>query len=147
MKFNVKRTLSVLAVLVVALLSFAAVTYASDDTVELPHFNDGRVNNFDINAPVAIFPVYTYPYADDVNMGVLDHIEFWGYVYSGSDTIDKVLEVTAEQIQATDNSVSSALVASAYGYALYLETDDSLTLVAPTTPEGVTYQFNWEQSD
>lgn len=139
-----KRSLVVLAVLALALMSFAAITYADDEV--LPHFTDGRVNAFDINAPVAIFPVYVYPYADDINMGVLDHIEFWGYVYSGSETIDKVLDVTAAQIQSADNSEGSVMVASANGYALYLEADDTLTLVAPTTPDGVTYQFNWEQS-
>ncbi len=144
MKHNAKRNLTVLVVLALALMSFAAITYA-DDEVVLPHFTDGRVNAFDINAPVAIFPVYTYPYADDVNMGVLDHIEFWGYVYSGSETIDKVLNVTSAQLNAADNSAGSVLVASANGYSLYLEADDTLTLVAPVTPDGVSYQFNWEQ--
>lgn len=140
-KRSINRVFALFAML--ALLLVSAAAYADDTEVNLPHFTDGRINAFDINAPVGIFAVYAYPYADDINMGVLDSLEFWGYI--SSDTIDKVLSVTAAQIQDTDNSTGSAVVASANGYTLYRESDDTLTLVAPNL-DGSTYQFNWTQS-
>ena len=132
-----KRNLTILAVLALLLMSLAVVAYADDDVV-LPTIEDGRINKFDIASPVAIFANYGYPYADDINMGVLDSLEFWGITYT--DHVDKVLDVTAAQIQSADNSAGSAVVASANGYTLYLEADDSLTLV------GAGYTYNWTQA-
>lgn len=142
MKSSLSRTISLIAVLTVVLAAFAAVAYA-DDAVELPRFTDGRINAHDIDAPVAIFAFYDYPYADDVDLGVLDRIEIWGYI--NSEQIDKILEVSAADILAADHSEGSAVVASAHGCTLYRESDGSLTLVA-THLDGTPYQYNWEQS-
>lgn len=142
MKSSLSRTVSLIAVLTFILAAFAAVAYA-EDAVVLPHFSDGRINAYDIDAPAAIFAVYDYPYADDVDLGVLNRLEFWGYV--NSEQIDKVLEVSAADILAADSSAGSAVVASANGYTLYREADGSLTLVAAHL-DGTPYQFNWEQS-
>jgi hypothetical protein len=143
MKHKFTRTVKVFAVLALVLMSFAGAALADDDEVDLPHFTDRRINNFDINAPVAIYATYSYPYADDINMGVLDNLEFWGVLSDGN--IDKVLDVTAEEILAVDNSEERAVVETAFGYTLYRETDGSLTLVGPNV-DGSIYQFNWEQS-
>ncbi len=139
MKQSIKRIVPLVVVLAVVFMSAAAVS-AEEDTVELPHFTDGRINNFDINAPVAIFTYFDYPYADDINLGVLNRIEFWGLLYDGS--IDKVLEVSAEDISSAEADGES-IVATNYGYTLYLESDGSLTLVAPNFSDGSTYQYNW----
>ncbi len=127
-----------LAVLALSVFAVSIVGAEDNSTDYLPTINDGRVNEYDIAAPVAIYDVYSYPYADDVDMGVLDHIEFWG-IPSGSDTIQKVMNVTAAEITAaTPTAGSSVLVASNAGYSLYKEVDGSLTLVAPFN-----YTFNW----
>lgn len=132
-----KRNLTILAVLALLLMSFAVAAYADDDVV-LPTIEDGRINKFDIASPVAIFANYSYPYADDINMGVLENLEFWGITYE--DHVDKVLDVSAAQLQATDNSAGSAVVASANGYTLILEADGSLILT------GAGYTYNWTQA-
>lgn len=132
-----KRSLTILAVLAFVLMSFAVVAYADDDVV-LPTIEDGRINKFDIASPVAIFADYSYPYADDINMGVLERLEFWGITYE--DHVEKVLDVSAAQLQATDNSAGSAVVAAANGYTLILEADGSLTLT------GAGYTYNWTQA-
>ncbi len=132
-----KRNLTILAVLAFVLMSFAVVAYADDDVV-LPTIEDGRINKFDIASPVAIFANYSYPYADDINMGVLESLEFWGITYE--DHVEKVLDVSSAQLQATDNSAGSAVVAAANGYTLILEADGSLTLT------GAGYTYNWTQA-
>ena len=67
---TLSRLVLVFAVLIMAVFA-VSVSAEGEDTVPLPSINDGRVNNFDIDAPVAIYDIYVYPYADDVNMGVL----------------------------------------------------------------------------
>ncbi len=137
---NLSRLMVLLTVMALAVFAVSVVS-AQDDSTNLPTINDGRVNEFDIAAPVAIYDYYSYPYADDVNMGVLDHIEFWG-IPSGGDNIQKVMNVTAAEIVAADTSAgSSVLVASNDGYSLYKEVDGSLTLVGPFN-----YTFNWTPS-
>ncbi len=140
MKHKFTRSLSIFAVVALLLMSFAAAAYAEDD-VDGAHFTDGRINSLDIDSPVAIYAIYDYPYADDVNMGVLDRIEFWGVI--SDDRIEKVLDVTADDILAAD---SGEAVATGFGYTLYREADGSLTLVAPANADGSVYRFNWTQS-
>lgn len=123
----------VLVFAALAMVVFAvAVSAEEDDTSYLPAISDGRVNSLDIDAPVAIYDLYAYPYADDVNAGVLDRIEFWGL--DGQ----KVLEVERAQIvNAQASAGTSVLVASGSGYSLYKEADGSLTAVVGA------YVFNW----
>ena len=137
-KFN--RMVMVVAALVMMVFAVAAVSADDSNTSYLPTINDGRVNEYDIAAPVAIYDLYDYPYAD-VNVGVLDRVEFWGL--DGSGTIQKVLQVSkANIVNATVTSGSSVLVASGDGYSLYKEANGSLTLVAPID----SYSFNWTPS-
>lgn len=143
MKFTRKFSILVVTAMALSLMVFAFSASADDtETATLPSINDGRINKFDIAAPVAIFENFVYPYEDDVNYGVLDSIEFWGY--TGGDSFEKVFEVTRAEIEAAvTNGDTSVLLASSYGYSLYKEVDGSLTLVAPPDAEGKAYQFNW----
>lgn len=144
MKFSRKFSTLVVTAMALSLLVFAFSASAADDTATLPSINDGRINKFDIAAPVAIFENFIYPYEDDVNYGVLDSVEFWGY--TGSDSFEKVLEVTRAEIEAATPGDTSVLVATGYGFSLYKEVDGSLTLVAPADAEGKAYEFNWTPS-
>ena len=132
-KFN--RVVIVFAALVMMVVTVAAVSADDTDTSYLPTINDGRVNEYVIAAPVAIYDLYDYPYADDVNAGVLDRVEFW--------SVDgqKVLEVSREQIvNAVPNAGESVLVATSSGLSLYKEVDGSLTLLDGS------YLYNWTPS-
>ena len=133
MKRYAKLNWLVLVFAALVMMVFAvAVSAEEDDTSYLPTINDGRVNEFDIDAPVGIYDLYVYPYADDVNAGVLDRVEFWGL--DGQ----KVLQVERAQIISAQASAgSSVLVASSNGYSLYKEADGSLTAVVGA------YVFNW----
>ena len=137
MKQHIKlnRMVIVFAALVMMVFAVAAVSADDTDTSYLPTINDGRVNEYDIAAPVAIYDLYDYPYVDDVNAGVLDRIEFWGV--DGQ----KILEVSREQIvNAAPTSGSSVLVATGSGLSLYKEVDGSLTLIDGS------YLYNWTPS-
>lgn len=134
---NVSRKFRIvfLSVMVVSALAFAGAAFASED---VPSFDDGRVNLYDIASPVAVYCSFDYPYADDVNLGVLDDIQAWAL--NGNDVFEKVIDVTAEDIAEAAETVSAdatTLLDSGAGYALYLEDDSSLTL----TSAG--YSFNW----
>lgn len=128
-----------LSVMAVAALAFAGATFASD---EVPSFDDGRVNLYDIASPVAVYCSFDYPYADDVNMGVLSGVEAWAL--NGNDVFEKVIDVTAQDIAEAAAAVSAdttTLLDSGAGYALYLEDDSSLTLASAG------YSFNWTPGD
>ncbi len=129
-------------VMALSLMIFAVGASAQEDDSAVPTFDDGRVNNLDIAAPVAIYQYYSYPYSEDVNFGVLDDIQFWGITGSGS--IEKVLDVSRTDIlNTTVTSGSSALLASNQGYSVYKEANGSLTVIAPSDAAGSDYQFNW----
>ncbi|MDX2162210.1 MAG: hypothetical protein SF162_12865 [bacterium] len=146
MNTRLYRNRFAVAIAAAALMIVSAPAFAEedDDTVDLPRITDGRINYYDLAAPVAIFENYDYPYSDDPNMGVLESIEFWGLV---GESFDKVLHVSVEDLEAVTDDVELAAaavaIASNFGYTLSLETDGSLTLTAPTDANGVTYQFNW----
>lgn len=135
---KLSRLMVVLAVLAMGIFVASVSADTTSTGVNIPTIDDGRVNKFDISAPVAIYDDYVYPYADNVNEGVLDHIEFWGLV--GTDTnIEKVMNVTEAQLAAVKPSATNhVLVASNDGYSLYMESNGSLTLVGPFN-----YVFNW----
>lgn len=129
-----------LSVMAIAALAIAGAAFASD---EIPSFDDGRVNLYDIASPVAVYCSFDYPYADDVNMGVLDDVQAWAL--NGNDVFEKVIDVTAQDIaeaaEATADDSSTTILDSGAGYALYLEDDSSLTLASAG------YSFNWTPGD
>ncbi|MBE2267711.1 MAG: hypothetical protein IAE80_05725 [Anaerolinea sp.] len=135
---KVKRTLSLFAVVVLVIMSFAVAAYA-DEEVILPKIDDGRVNAFDIDAPVAVYELRVYPDAEDVDYSVLSSIEFWGIISDG--VVDKVLEVSAADVEAGISASSMTIIAADNGYLLCAEVDDTLTLIAPNG-----YSFNWTPS-
>lgn len=118
------RYLKILFVLV----SFAAfgvgVIHAEDD-VNVPHFTDGRVNNYQIDAPVAIYCVF-----DRGGDGaVFQNVEVWGL--NG----EKLLNATAAQIAAAEDG---AVLDSAWSYTLTKLTGGSFNVTAPNG-----YSFTW----
>lgn len=137
-RITFNRIMIVLAALVMMMLATAAVG-AQDNTPTsyLPHFTDGRINLYDIAAPVAIYDLYAHPFTNNVNRGVLDRIEFWGL--DGTGSIQKVLQVEKADITAaTVPTTSPVLLASNLGYSLFKDLDGKLTLIAPNN-----YHYTW----
>lgn len=142
------RTLRIMMLFIAVLALGVGVIYAEDDseTMDVPTIDDGRVNSWDIAAPVVVFCEFDYPYADDENMGVFDTMELWGA--TGEDEFQLVATVTAQEIEdAGVDADSSTLLVSAYGYSLYRETDGSFTVTAAPDADGKVYRFNWSFGD
>ncbi|MFN8529466.1 MAG: hypothetical protein U0670_12710 [Anaerolineae bacterium] len=144
MNRSFKRTLAI-TMAAVSLIAGAAVYAGDDSTAELPTIHDGRINEFDINATVVIYENYVYPYEDDVNMGVLDSIEFW--MVNSDGLVVKAMEVPASVITSAEvTGDTSVLIAAENGVALYKEVDGSLTVVGVPQSDGTAYHFNWTPS-
>jgi hypothetical protein len=137
------RLLKVVALAAVVLTVGVGVISAEEG---VPAISDGRVNSWDLAAPVIVYCQFEYPDPEDRDAGVLDYIELWGL--NGEDYFEQVAVVTAEEIDAAGvNAEISTLLVSGSGYSLYRETDGSFTAVAPVDPEGKLYTFNWERGD
>ena len=147
MKASLKWS-AMVSVVVVALLALTVGMVSADDSEEvvLPTIDDGRVNNFDIAAPVAVFCEITYPYADDTDAGVLDSIQLWGLTGADDGLFHEVATISASEIQDAAGSSSPVLLSNTYGYSLYLEADGSFRLVAAPDAEGKVYEFSWDLS-
>jgi hypothetical protein len=122
---------------------------AADDGDDVPTINDGRVNSWDIAAPVVVYCTFEYPDADDPDAGVFSTVELWSVVRTdGVDQGSLALEVSAEEIDAAGySSDADTLIASASGFSLYRASDASLFVTAPADAEGKVYRFSWEFGD
>ena len=148
MKARVKGFAIVGAVFAVLMLLSVGVVGAEDDEVILPSIDDGRVNNFDIAAPVAVFCEVTYPYTDDPNAGVLDRIDLWGLTGADDGLFHEVASISAAEIStASASKTTPVLLSNTYGYSVYLQADGSFRLVAAPDSEGKVYEFSWSLSD
>lgn len=123
----VKLIKLVLACAVVAVIG-VGVIYADDDT-SVPTFSDGRVNNWEIDAPLAVFCVFDE--TDDG--GVFQRVEVWGL-----DSL-KLLEASAAEINAAQGA---QVLASADGYTLAALSSGSFEVSAPNG-----YTFDWQRGD
>lgn len=148
---------------VLVLVLFTALGYATialadgglkhvvvEDIGLLPAFNDGRLNAFDIDAPAAVFALREpSPMLDENGQQVWnqdmlvyeDHlvrIEVWGYL-PGTESIDKVIEITAENLTAAVTS-NSTYTSSENGYILTF--DPASNLFVLSVP-GYNYTYSW----
>ncbi len=146
MKASLKWSAIVGAVVSMLMILSVGAVSANDEEVVLPSIDDGRVNNFDLAAPVAVFCEFTYPY-DDPNVGVLDRIDLWGLTGADDGLFHEVASISAQAIETAKASAAQPdLLSQAYGYSLYLQADGSFTLVAAPDAEGKVYEFSWDLS-
>ncbi|MFN8379462.1 MAG: hypothetical protein U0452_12410 [Anaerolineae bacterium] len=114
-----------------------------------PHISDGRVNAYDVAAPVAVFCKMTYPDRNNTSLkvvnrfnAVLDRVELWG-VTDSTRQFHEIAMVPGSTINATPGTLGVHVDAEGYGYALYHNADGSLTVVAPPDQNGFVYRFTW----
>lgn len=117
-------------VMVAVLAVFGVGVIQADDT-DVPTFSDGRVNNWQIDEPAAVYCVFDH--SEDVNVGVFERVEVWGL--SG----EKLLEAGAAQIDAAP---AGTVLASNWSYTLTKLTGSSFELTAPNG-----YTFEWARGD
>lgn len=119
------RFLKVLTVLALFAVVGVGVIQAEDSGI--PLFNDGRVNSWQMDEPVAVYCIFD---ASDAG-GVFQRIEVWGL------NADKLLEASAAEISAASGA---AALDTANGYSLAQLSDGSFQVSAP---EG--YTFTWQR--
>ncbi len=123
------RVISVMVGLMLVVLAGVGVIHA-DGSEGIPLFTDGRVNNWQIDAPVAVYCVFSEA-ADDSSS--FERAEVWGL--DGN----KLLEASAAQI---DTAQGAGVLDTANGYTLAALASGSFEV---RTPDG--YVFNWERGD
>lgn len=143
-----KKTLFAVLLVVVALFS-ATFAFADGDEVG-PMINDGRLNAFDINAPVAVYrESVTVPLLDENGIQIWQEVDgvyqleyqdqFSGYglwAYTSDGSIDKIAEVSAAQIDA---AVGMSTLVQVEGYSVtYDAATSTFTVVAANG-----YSFSW----
>lgn len=105
------------------------VIHAEEDIQGVALFPDGRVNNWQIDAPVAVYCVFS----GSEETTVFERVEVWGLENQ------KLLEASAAQINA---AASTETLATANGYTLTKLADGSLQAAAA---DG--YSFTWARGD
>jgi hypothetical protein len=127
----------------------AGTTPPTPTPIPAPHHSDGRVNAYDVAAPVAVFCKLTYPDANNTALkvvdryrGVLDRVELWG-ITDGTRQFHEIAMVPAATINNTPNTLGMHVDAENLGYRLYHNVDGTLTVVAPPQANGFVYRFTW----
>ena len=110
----------------VAAISIIGVGVIQADSINgVPLFGDGRVNNWQIDEPVAVYCIFdtsTLP-------GVFQSIDVWGL------TGDKLLSVPAAQIDA---AAAGTVLQTNFSYSLTKVATDTFEVAAPNG-----YTFTW----
>jgi hypothetical protein len=143
------------ALLIVLLLAGAAIVAAQDDEhltwVHTDYgwvrmIDDGRLNGFDIAAPVAVF--YTYdtvrpPFAD-MPMTVTNGIQLLAIDPVTNQGVE-VLRLTSEEILAAigESGGGDVVLAQSNGYTLNYSPSGWYWVAAPADSEGKVYSFVW----
>ncbi|MDX2136902.1 MAG: hypothetical protein SF123_02315, partial [Chloroflexota bacterium] len=139
-----KWTLGLIAVGLLVLGVGTGVVAASDD-INVPTINDGRVNSFDVATPVVVYCEFDHFSATDgTEWSALTQIDLYALLYSDA-TWENVVSVSADELMdaMAAEREDTVLLQGNYGFGLYLNTDDSLTVTAPPDFEGKTYSFTW----
>jgi hypothetical protein len=134
----------------VLLLGVGAAS-ANDTAVQIGeqlYILDGRVNSWDVAAPVAVYCQHESPEADnsDTDRDSLAGIEL--LAINASNNGELALRVDGTDIAAVgENPASATLLGSSNGYSLYRAPGGSFYVVAPPDEEGKVYSFVWEEGD
>ncbi len=149
------KTAKLISTLVISSLALTAFVASADDSENTdPAFtwtynedagrllviNDGRINSWEVAAPVAIY--YTWDMVIGGEGSIVPQatgIELLGINADGEGEL--VLTASLDDLQTLADG--SAAYLEADGYRLYY-VDGSFTVIAPPDYEGKTYSFTWE---
>jgi len=148
-----KKLVLVLSVLALVLAFGAVNVFADDGTTPRPVYNedegvwtsgyqDGRLNAFDIDQPVALYYTYDVVTAWDSDgvayaPHVVTSLQLWAI--DGDGVGQMVLNVPAAQLNAAVAAGQNAQIAAANGYAVNYSTSGYFWMTAPSG-----YSFTWE---
>lgn len=133
----------VMVILCGLLLLGAGAIYAEDEAMPDGHINDGRVNYWDLAAPIAVYCNFDNPDINDPDYSVFESVSLWGINAEGSGY--HVLTVTSDEIDEIGYTTSENIeIASEDGFTLNRATDGSLYVISPLDSEGKFYTFSWE---
>jgi hypothetical protein len=145
------RSLKILLLAALLAVIGVGVIQAQGSENGVPIFSDGRVNNWQIDAPVAVYCVFDH--TQDVNVGVFQQISIWGLnsnellhataadIAAAQANFSKVSTASTRSKVATTTSTMATLD-SADGYTLSLLQNGSFQVSAPNG-----YTFNWTRGD
>lgn len=133
------RLLKVGLFMVMALVVGVGAVSADD----VPVIDDGRVNNWELAAPAAIYCTFEQLNPDNLDESTFTGIEVLGINGENNGTL--LFDVDAEDIAASVDA--DTLLASASGYDLYQLESGSFYLAGPADDEGKVYSFTWERGD
>jgi hypothetical protein len=140
--------------LLVAMVLGAVVVAAEDETTDIPPaFTDGRVNAYDVAAPVAVFYTYeTQRLLDENGQPAFneDGSQAYADVATGLElfAIDEdgnghsILQLSEAEIQAALDAGETTFTGN--GFQLNIGADGWYWLTGPTDWEGKSYSFSWD---
>jgi putative cell wall-binding protein len=144
-----KWSMLIVGVLALALMVGVGFAAAEDETEDVPVIADGRVNSWEVAAPVVIYCDFEgYSLDDGTEYSVMTQLDLYALPYSDG-AWENIVSVSADDLAdaMASEREESTLLAGSLGYGLYLNADDSLTAIAPGDAEGKVYTFSWNLGD
>lgn len=150
-----KRLLFVLLTGLVLLVSAGVARAADPPVITVPTedygnvlmINDGRLNGFDVAAPVAVYYKYdTVRQVDGKDLRVLRGIELLA-IQPKTNIGQLVMDVPITDIVNvidTSKDAEGLLIAEENGYSLYYSKANWFWVTAPPDKEGKVYTFEWQ---
>ncbi len=128
------------------LLAGAGIALAQDDEEPIPpFFTDGRLNGYDLAAPVVVY--YTHDTVSGTKWGefneVITGLELWRV--SGEGIGQKILDLTNEEINAAVARGHMVFESDVPGFDLNVGSDGWLWVRCPGC-DGKIYTFEWDDS-
>jgi hypothetical protein len=122
------------------------ISVPTKDYGNVPMINDGRLNGFDLYAPVAVFYKYDkVRQTDGKDLMVLRGIELLG-IEQKSNNGFLVLSASVDKINAmiADANGKDCCIVESNGYSLHFSQSGWFWVVTPPDREGKVYTFKWE---
>ncbi len=137
-KLRKAKLVVLMLVVLVAALGAAAVS---------AQFDDGRVNAYDPDAPVAVYCTFTQPDLTDLDYSVFSGIEVL-WINPETNNGSLLMDVSADAIDAVGATPEvDTVLASAGGFTLYRAATGEFYITGPADAEGKPYSFVWERGD
>jgi len=136
--------------LAVMVVSAAVVSADAGDVAQIetdygtfPVITDGRVNGFDIAAPVVVYYTYEEGKEPETDGAIPNGIELLA-VNQATNNGELVLRATSDDIQQLLNGTMTSL--SSNGYTLNYSDSGWFWISAPADSEGKPYSFAWQNT-